>query len=64
MISQGTSYMQLEKNSAKEQNICNVKIAKEGFYMALVTGIKETPGKGFHNVRAAWNVSASERGFH
>ena len=32
--------------------------------MALVTCINETAEKGFHNVRAAWNVNASERGFH
>ena len=48
-ISQGISYMQLNKNSSEEQHTCNVKIAKEGFYMALVTWIKETVGKGFHN---------------
>ena len=33
-IFQGTSYMQLKENSAEEQNMYNVKIAEEGFYMA------------------------------
>ena len=41
-----------------------MKIAEEGLYKMLVTCIKETTWKGFHNVQAAWNVKASERGFH
>ena len=51
-ISQGSSYMQLKKNSAEERDMCNVKISVEGFYMLLVTCIKETAEEGFHNARA------------
>ena len=51
--------MQLKKNSAVEQAMCNVKIAKEGLYIVLVTCTKETAVKEFHNVRAEWSVSAS-----
>ena len=63
-ISEDTSYMQLKKNSAKEQDMCNFKIAEEGFYIALVTSIKEKAGKGFHNLWAALNVNAPEREFY
>ena len=51
-ISEDTSYMQLKKNSAEERDMCNVKISVEGFYMLLVTCIKETAEEGFHNARA------------
>ena len=63
-ISLGTSHMQRQKNSGEVKATCNVKIAEEALYKVLVTCIKETTGKEFHKVQAAWNVKASERGFH
>ena len=56
--------MQWKKNSGEVQATYNVKIAVEGLCKVLVTCIKETTGKGFHKVQAAWTVKASERGFH
>ena len=35
-ISQGTSYIQLKRNSTEEQAMCIVKVAEEGFYMVPV----------------------------
>ena len=61
--SQGTSYMQLKKNSTEIQATCSVKIA-EALYNALVTCMKEMTENGYHKVQDAWNVKASARGFH
>ena len=56
--------MQCKENSGKVKATFNVKIAEEALYKVLVTCIKETTGKEFNKVQAAWNVKAPERGFH
>ena len=60
-ISLGTSHMQRQKNSGEVKATCNLKIAEEALYKVLVTCIKETAGKEFHKVQAAWNVKAPDK---